>query len=125
MTSQAPGRERMTLDEIATAAAALIADARTAGLTAPFTLSCYDYGPPSVTLYLYAAEQDTPAIWAALQAWASHYGTQVTTHPATSPGSVHAIAAFSRDGIGYEVSAIIRPVPVPGDEPGQDQDQAA
>jgi hypothetical protein len=116
-------RERITLDEIATAAAAIVADTRAAGLTAPFTLTCYNFGQPAATFYLYDDGHDTPAIRAALQAWAVHFGTQVTTRPSTSPGSILAMAAFSHDGISYEVSAIIRPAP--GDEPGPDQDQAA
>lgn len=119
MTDATRDRERMTLDVIAIAAAGLIADARAAGLTSPFTLSCHDYGPPTATLYLYDDGHDTPGIWAALQQWADRYGTKVTSHPSTSPGSLHAIAAFTRDGIRYEVSAIIRPGP--DDEPEQDQ----
>jgi hypothetical protein len=100
-----------TLEHIATAAAGLIADARAAGLTLPFSLNCHDYGPPGATLYLYGAEQDTPAIWAALRQWAARYGTEVTSRPGFSPGTVHAVAAFSRDGLRYEVSAVIHPEP--------------
>jgi hypothetical protein len=110
----------MTLEQIAAGAAALGADARAAGLTPPFTLSCHDYGPPAVTLYLYAGQHDTPATWRALREWAERYGTEVTTHPGVSPGSVHATAVFCRDGITYDVSAVIRPT-TEDDQPEQDR----
>jgi hypothetical protein len=125
MTTRNSDRERMTLDEIATAAAGTIADARAAGLTAPFSLTCHDYGPSTAVLYLYDDGSDTPGIRAALQQYADRYGTQVTTRPSTSPGSLYATAAFTRDGISYEVSAIIRPAPSPHQDDEPEQDQAA
>jgi hypothetical protein len=122
MTNPAP--DPLTLDQIATAAAGVIADARAARLTAPFTLSCHDYGPPAVILYLYDDSSDTAAIWAALGAWAARYGTEVTSRPSSSPGSTYASAKFLRDGILYEVSAIIRPAPE-ADQDDYAQDEAA
>lgn len=107
-------RRPLTLADIAADAAALITEAREAGLTPPCALNCHDYRPPSASLFL--ADQDSPDTWQALQEWASRYGTGITTRPATSPESVYASAEFSRAGINYEVYSIIRPAP---------QDQAA
>ena len=123
MTEQTPAsapRVPRTLDEIATAAAALIADARTAGLPAPYALNCHDYGPAAAVLYLTADE--IPDIWLALNQWAAHYGTQVNTHVGFTPGTVHATANFHRDGVAYEVSSVIHPRP---EDSQPDQQDAA
>ena len=75
---------------------------------APFALNCYDYGPSSATLYLYDDGHNGTDVWTALQAYADRYGTQITTRPATSAGTVLATVAFDRDGVRYEVSAVMR-----------------
>jgi hypothetical protein len=56
----------MTLDQIATAAAAaIIADARAAGLAEPYSVNARDYGPPTASLYI--SERQDRDIWEALQ----------------------------------------------------------
>src|ERR1700722_20223126 len=85
-----PVRPRLTLDQIAVAAAKLISDARDAGLTEPSSLSCHGYGPPGANLYLYASDQETPVLWWDLNDGASHYGTEIAIRPAIKPGSVQA-----------------------------------
>jgi hypothetical protein len=111
-------REPMTLDEIAAAASVLIAQARDTGLTPPCALSCRDYGPPAASLFV--SETDAPDIWAALQAWADRYHTEITTHLASTPGNLHASVEFRRDGIRYDVYSIIHPAP---DDPDEDESQ--
>lgn len=101
-----PVRQPMTLDQIAAAAASLIAAARAAGLTPPCALSCQDYGPPAATLYI--NEDDAPDIWQALRRWASRYQTEIAIRPTGRPESVYASAEFRSDGIRYEVYSIIR-----------------
>jgi hypothetical protein len=108
MTTPPPGitvRAHMTLPQVARAAAALIDAAAAAGLTPPSTLNAHDYGHPAATLYLSATR--TPAIWEALQEWASHYHTEIDTHPSSTPGTIHASVAFRAAGIRYEVTAVI------------------
>jgi hypothetical protein len=114
-----PARKRMTLDEIATAAAEIITEARAAGLAAPFSLNCHDYGPPAATLLI--DEHQPPDIWAALQQWASHYRSEVEPRPGYHSDSVHATVAFRRNGISYEITSVIRTPPPRDDEPGQDE----
>ena len=116
-----PIRPPMTLDQIATGAAALLAEARTAGLAEPYSLNCHDYGPPTASLYLYAADQDTTGLWWALHEWAGHYHSEVTVRPGVHPDNVHATVEFRHDGIAYEVTAVIRRTP----DDGPPQDQAA
>jgi len=96
---------RLTLDQIATAAAAVIADARAAGLAPPYSLNAHDYGPPHATFYI--SEHRHGDIWQALREWADHYGTEVASGPGVTPGTVYATADFRRDGIRYEVTAVI------------------
>jgi hypothetical protein len=96
---------RMTLDQIAAAAAAIIADARAAGLAEPYSVNAHDYGPPHVSLYI--SERQDRDIWQALQEWADHYGSEVSAGPGTTPGSICAAVDFRRDGIRYEITAII------------------
>lgn len=112
MTMHTPthARPHLTVEEITAAAAALIAEARTAGLLPPFGVTCHDYGPPEAALHL--GEHDSPDIWAALDQWADRYGTVVTTRPGHGPGTIYARAiyaraGFTRDGITYEVSSVI------------------
>jgi hypothetical protein len=110
MTSQHPEppfgvRPPMTVEEIATTAAVLIARARDAGLTPPCSLNCHDYGAPAA--YLFIAESDVPDVWDALLQWASHYGTEVAVRQGSVPESVYASAEFRRDGIRYEVHSVI------------------
>lgn len=81
-----------TIEQIATAAAALVTEARQAGLTPPRSLSCHDYGQPTASLYLF--RHDNPDIWHALQEWATRYGTQVTSWAGIQPGSIHAAALW-------------------------------
>jgi hypothetical protein len=114
MTSRTPTpppgvttRPHKTLEEIARAAADVIAAARTDGLTPPYGINAHDYGPPRCTLYLSAT--DTDDIWEALDAWARRFGTIIDTRMGTTPGSVHAEAGFLADGIRYEVSTVISP----------------
>ena len=96
---------RLTLDQVATAAAAIIAEARAAGLAAPYSVSAHDYGPPHASLYI--SERQDRDIWDALQEWADHYGSEVSAGPGTTPGSVYASVDFRRDGIRYEITAVI------------------
>jgi hypothetical protein len=119
-----PFRPPVRLDQIATAAAKLIADARAAGLTEPTSLNCHDYGPPTAALYLYAPEQETTGLWWALHEWASHYGTEVAIRPGIKPDTVHACVEFRRDGIAYEVTSVIRRTPDDDAQP-EPQDKAA
>jgi hypothetical protein len=110
MTSQPPetsSQPPATLEQIAAATAALITDARQAGLALPCSLNCNDYGPPAASLLV--SEYDTPNIWQALRQWATHYGTEVTTRPSINPGNLYISAAFQHDGISYEVYTIINP----------------
>jgi hypothetical protein len=116
-------RDRMTLDEIATAAARLINEARAAGLAPPFSLNCHDYGPPAAILLI--AENEPPDIWDALQQWADRYRSEIDPRPGYHSGSIHATVAFRRDGISYEITSVIHTTPPGDDEPGQDQGQAA
>ena len=95
----------LTLDEIATAAAVIIVQARDAGLAAPYAINAHDYGPPTASLYI--SERIDGDIWDALQAWADYWGTEVTSGPGTRPGAVFASVDFRRDGIRYEVTAVI------------------
>jgi hypothetical protein len=106
----------LTLDQIATAAAALITEARAAGLATPFSLTCHDYGTPTIALYLPSYE--IRDIRAALEAWASTYRTRVEIKPGVAPGRVHGQLTFERDGITCEISAVITSPPEPGDEAG-------
>ena len=114
-----PGRydHPLTLDQIATAAARLITEARAAGLPAPYHLTCHDFGRPVIVLYISAYE--VRDIRAALQAWADCYGTSVAIRPGTAPGHVHGEVTFDRDGIRCEVSAIITGPPAPAADTGQ------
>ena len=108
MTTPPPGitvRPHMTLPQVARTAAALIDEAAAAGLTPPNTLNAHDYGHPQCTLYLSAT--GNPAIWEALQEWATHYHTEIDTHPSSTPGNLHASVAFRAAGIRYEVTAVI------------------
>jgi hypothetical protein len=107
MTDPAPAAPppRMTLDQIATAAAAIIADARAAGLAPPYAINAHDYGPPHASLYI--SERRDRDIWEALQGWADHYGTEVSSGPGTTPGTVYAVVDFRQGGIRYEVTAVI------------------
>jgi hypothetical protein len=109
---------RLTLDQIAAAAAGIIADARAAGLAAPYSVSARDYGPPEASLYI--SERQDRNIWDALQEWADHYGSEVSAGPATTPGTLYASVDFRRDGIRYEVTAVIHPAPDADDQPEQD-----
>lgn len=95
----------LTLDQIATAAAQLITEARAAGLAAPFNLTCHDYDPPTIALYLSA--YDVRDIRAALDAWASTYRTRVAIRPGTATGRVHGLLTFQRGAITCEVGAIL------------------
>lgn len=108
MTTSDPGasRQPVTLDTIAASAAAIITNARETGLLPPFALACHDYGPPAATLHL--SEYDTVDIWESLAAWAASYEAEITTRPGYTPHVAYVIAAFTRDGIRYEVMASIR-----------------
>ena len=108
---------RMTLDEIATAAAAVIADARAAGLAPPYGVHAHDFGPPSVSLYITEHQKDRD-IWQALSEWADHYDTEVTSGPGVTPGTIYAVVQFHHDRIRYEVTAVIHPAD-DQDEPEQ------
>jgi hypothetical protein len=119
ITGQPPA---IPIEEITAATAGLLAEARAAGLVMPFAVSCNDY-QPGATLILWSTRMGNPATWDALALWAMHYGTTVTTRPSTSPGSIHATAAFQRDGLNYEVSAIIRPDAPPPDAEDRDGDE--
>jgi len=111
ITGQPPA---IPIEDITTAAAGLLAEARAAGLVMPFAVSCNDY-QPGATLILWSTRMGNAATWDALALWAMHYGTTVTTRPSASPGSIHATAEFQRDGLNYQVSAIIRPDAQPAD----------
>jgi hypothetical protein len=100
---------RLTLDQVATAAAGIIAEARDAGLAQPYSVNAHDYGPPHASLYI--SERQDRDIWDALQEWADHYGSEVAAGPGTTPGSVYAVVDFRRDGIRYEVTAVIHNTP--------------
>ena len=108
---------RMTLDQIATAAAAIIADARAAGLAEPYSVNAHDYGPPHASLYI--SERQDRDIWEALQQWADYYGSEVSSTPGHTPGSIYATVDFRRDNICYEVTAVIHPTPGSDDQPEQ------
>jgi hypothetical protein len=98
---------RLTLEQTAIAAAGLIAEARAAGLVMPYSVNVHDYGPtPHATLYI--EEHQDRDIWRALAEWAGRYRTEVSARPSTTPGSIYATAEFSRDGVDYDISAIIR-----------------
>jgi hypothetical protein len=113
-----PARPPMTLDEIADATAALIREARAAGLPETCSINAHDWGTPEVSLYLSAA--DHPGIWAALRAWAAHYGTEVATRAASQRDNIHAYAEFRRNGLRVQVTTVISPEDHPGDQ-GQGQ----
>ena len=116
---QPPVREPMTLDEVATAAAVLVAKARDARLTAPCAMHCHSYGPPTVSLFV--SEDDAGGhIWRALQEWADRFGGEVATHPATTPGSAHAYTEFRREGIRYEVYSVIHSAPEAAEDDDSD-----
>jgi hypothetical protein len=108
---------RLTLDQIATAAAAIIADARAAGLAEPYSVNAHDYGPPTASLYI--SERQDRDIWEALQQWADYYGSEVSASPGHTPGSVYASVDFRRDSIRYEVTAVIHQTPGSDDQPEQ------
>lgn len=110
---------RLTLDQIATAAAGVIADARAAGLAAPYAVNAHDYGPPHASLYI--SERPGRDIWDALQGWADHYGSEVASGPGVTPGTIYAAVDFRRDGIKYEVTAVIHS---PDDDQPEQQDAA-
>jgi hypothetical protein len=105
---------RLTLDQIAAAAAGIIADARAAGLAEPYSVSARDYGPPEASLYI--SERQDRDIWLALQEWADYYGTEVSAGPGTTPGSTYARVDFRQGGIRYEVTAVIH-APSSDDQP--------
>lgn len=105
----------VTLDQLATAAAQLITEARAAGLPAPFNLTCHDYNPPTIALFL--SSYDVRDIRDALDAWASTYRSRVKIRPGTAPGRLHGEVSFERNGITCEVSAIITSPPEPDDHP--------
>jgi hypothetical protein len=110
-----PARPPMTLDEIADATAALIREARAAGLPETCSITAHDWGTPEVSLYLSAT--GNPGIWAALRAWASHYGTEVATRATTSQrDNIHAYAEFRRDGLRVQVTSVISSEDHPGDQ---------
>lgn len=114
-----PARPPMTLDEIADATAALIREARAAGLPETCSITAHDWGTPEVSLYLSAT--GNPGIWEALRAWAAHYCTEVATRATTSSErNIHAYAEFRRSGLRVQVTTVISPEDHPGD---QDQDQ--
>ena len=98
---------RITLDQIATAAAGIIADARDAGLAPPYSVNAQDYGPPHATLHL--SEYRESDIWQALQEWADHYDSEVASGPGVTPGTIYAVVDFRQDGVHYEVTAVIHP----------------
>jgi hypothetical protein len=113
MTSNARYDHPLTLDQIATAAARLITEARAAALAAPYNLTCHDFDKPTIILYLSAYE--VRDIRTALQAWGDCYGSSVTIRPGVTPGHLHGEVTFNRDGIRCEVSGIIAS-PAPGDD---------
>jgi hypothetical protein len=100
-------REHMTLEDVARAAADVIAAARADGLTPPYGIHANDYGTPRCTLYLSAT--DTDDIWGALDQWARRYGTIIDTRTGSNPGTVHAEAGFIEGGVRFEVSTVINP----------------
>jgi hypothetical protein len=114
-------RQHRTLEEILRAAADIIEAARADGLTAPYGVRCHDYGPPHCTLSLSATDAAGNDIWGALDQWALRYHTVIDTRTGSTPDTVHAEAGFVRDGVRYEVAAVI----TPSDSPPPDASQAA
>jgi hypothetical protein len=109
-----------SLGQIAIAAAALIADAREAGLTLPCSLNANEYGPPTASLYI--SQHDAPDIWRALQQWAARHHTEIATRPTSDGNSVHASAEFRIAGIRYDVYSVISPAPADDDPDDEDED---
>ena len=107
MTDNTARPPRLTLEQTATAAAGLIAEARAAGLVMPYSLNVHDYGPvPHATLYI--DEHQDREIWQALAEWAGRYRTEVSARPSTTPGHLYATAEWHHQGVNYDISTIIR-----------------
>jgi hypothetical protein len=109
---------RPDIEAVSAVTTEIIKAARLTGLAIPSHYSGHDYGPPAITLHLSAT---TPRIWDALQAWADTFGGDLTTRPASDPGTIHAVTEFRRSGIRCEVWTIIKPSDDdPGDPPQEE-----